>query len=112
MRIINLEQGLPDTVTAMKKLANQIYLVRSSGVKYAKIIHGYGSGGKGGAIKSACLRELAVYRKRRIIKDYCSGERFGPFSEEGRRIAANYPEIRKDADWGRSNDGISIIIYK
>lgn len=112
MRVINLENGMPDAATAMSRLGNQIFLVRSSGCAYAKIVHGYGSSGKGGAIKSACLRELLGYKKRRIIKDFCPGEKFGPFSEEGRRIVALHPEIKKDIDWARSNDGISIIVYK
>ena len=46
MRIINLENGLPDTATAMSRLNNGLYAARATGDRYAKIIHGYGSTGK------------------------------------------------------------------
>ena len=112
MRIINLENGLPDTATAMSRLNNGLYAARATGDRYAKIIHGYGSTGKGGAIKSACLRELRGYKTRRVIKDYCSGDKFGPFSEEGRRFATADPAVKKDKDWARSNDGITIVAFR
>ena len=112
MYVINLESGLPTADQAMSRLNNQIYLARSTKGVAAKIIHGYGSSGKGGVIKAATLRQLRVYKQRGIIKDFCPGEKFGPFSEEGRRIVAKFPALRKDSDWARSNDGISIIIFK
>ena len=112
MRIINLESGLPTGDAAMSRLNNQIYLARATRDPAAKIIHGYGSSGKGGVIKATTLRQLRVYKQRGVIKDFCPGEKFGPFSDEGRRIVAKFPQLRKDSDWARSNDGITIIIFK
>ena len=112
MKEINLESGMPDVSTAMSRLNNQIYAVRASGVRECKIIHGYGSSGKGGAIKSACLMELRGYKRRGLIKEFCPGEKFGPFSEEGRRITALIPSLNKDRDWARSNDGITVVICR
>ncbi len=112
MYIINLESGLPDTATAMSRLNNALYAARASGSKYAKIIHGYGSSGKGGAIKAACQRELRVYKNRRVIKDYCSGDKFGPFSEEGRKMAASDPSVKNDRDWARNNDGVTVVSFR
>lgn len=112
MREINLEAGLPDVLTAMQRLNNSLYAVRASGVREAKIIHGYGSSGKGGAIKSACLRELRSYKLKRMIIDYCPGEKFGPFSEEGRRLVSRDPNLKGDRDWARNNDGITIVVFK
>ncbi|HAW15164.1 MAG: Smr/MutS family protein [Clostridiales bacterium] len=112
MTIIDLETGRPDTGTAMKKLYNQIYLARSRGAREAKIIHGYGSSGTGGAIKRACLTELSSYRRRGIIKAYCPGEQFGPMSQGGRDILTLRPELKKDKDWARCNDGITVVVLK
>lgn len=111
MYIINLESGLPTGDQAMSRLNNQIFLARSRGYA-AKIIHGYGSSGKGGVIKAATLRQLRVYKQRGVIKDFCPGEKFGPFGDEGRRVVAKFPELRKDSDWARNNDGITIILFK
>ena len=112
MKEINLETGMPDVSKAMTRLNNLIYAVRASGVRECKIIHGYGSSGKGGAIKSACLMELRGYKRRGLIKEYCPGEKFGPFSEEGRRMTALDPSLNRDRDWARSNDGITVVIFR
>ena len=53
MEIINIEQGHPTVQQAMVKLQNGIYRVRATGQPMAKIVHGYGSSGTGGAIKQA-----------------------------------------------------------
>ena len=76
MRTINIEAGMPSSQQAMTTLNNRIYAERASGAKCAKIIHGYGSTGKGGTIRTVC------------------------------------PEIRKDIDWGRENNGITVVMFK
>lgn len=112
MRTINIEAGMPSSQQAMTTLNNRIYAERASGAKCAKIIHGYGSTGKGGTIRTVCRQKLQEYRRRGMIKDYCYGESLGPFSEDGRRFAEKCPEIRKDIDWGRENNGITVVIFK
>ena len=78
MQIINIEQGHPTVQQAMVKLQNGIYRARASGQPFAKIVHGYGSSGTGGAIKQAIGLELRKYVARGMIKSYCPGEDFGP----------------------------------
>lgn len=112
MEIINIEQGHPNVQQAMVKLKNGIYRARATGKPFAKIIHGYGSSGTGGAIKEAVGRELRNYVLRRMIKSYCPGEDFGPFSASGREMSAKHPEVSRDSDWGRQNDGVTIIMFK
>jgi len=112
MKQIDLEEGRPDVATAMVRLNNRIHAARATGDRACKIIHGYGSTGKGGAIKSACLSELRGYKRRGFIKDFCPGEKFGPFSEDGRRMVAAFPELNRDRDWARMNDGITVILFK
>lgn len=112
MRTIDLEAGLPDRETAKNRLYNGIFAARQAGAKQVKIIHGYGSSGKGGVLKAMCQTELRGYLRKKIIKAYCPGEKFGPFSEEGREIVAVYPELKKDIDWARSNDGISVVVLR
>ena len=51
MKVVNLENGSPTASQAMDRLTNELYRLRASGIPYVKIIHGYGSSGKGGAIK-------------------------------------------------------------
>ena len=112
MRTINIEVGMPSPQQAMTTLNNRIYAERASGAKCAKIIHGYGSTGKGGTIRTVCRQKLNEYISRGLIKDYCAGEDLGPFSEDGRRLAEKCPEVRRDIDWGRENDGITVVLFK
>lgn len=112
MREINIESGHPDVLTAMNRLKNGLYASRASGVRAVKIIHGYGSTGKGGAIKMAALKELRMLKTQRMIIDFCAGEKFGPFSEDGRRLVARDPSLKADKDFARSNDGITIVVFK
>ena len=112
MRTINLEAGMPTSLDAMNTLNNRIYAERATGARCVKIIHGYGSTGRGGIIRKECRRKLLEYKTRHVIKDTCPGEKFGPFSEEGRRLSAVCPEVRNDIDWGRDNPGITIVLFK
>lgn len=112
MEIINIEQGHPTVQQAMVKLQNGIYRARATGKPLAKIVHGYGSSGTGGAIKQAIGTELRKYISRRMIVAYCPGEDFGPFSSAGRAISAKHPEASRDRDWGLQNDGITVIMFK
>ena len=112
MRTINLEAGMPTSLEAMNTLNNRIYAERATGARLVKIIHGYGSTGRGGIIRKECRRKLLEYKVRHVIKQICHGEKFGPFSEEGRSLSAACPEVRKDIDWGRDNPGITIVMFK
>ena len=112
MVTINIEQGHPTVAEAMQRLTNGLYRVRAQGVVCAKIVHGYGSTGTGGAIKAALPGTLRYMRTRRLIKDYIRGEDFGPYSVAARDLASGMKQIKQDPDWGRSNDGITIVLFK
>ena len=112
METINIEQGHPLVAEALVRLNNGIYRARATGKPFAKIIHGYGSSGTGGAIKAAVSKELRTYQRRKMIVSYCQGEDFGPFSDTARDMSAKHPEVTRDCDWGRSNDGITVIMFK
>ena len=47
-----------------------------------------------------------------MIKSYCPGEDFGPFSAAGREMSAKHPAVSRDRDWGLSNDGMTVIMFK
>ncbi len=112
MRTINIEIGMPNSEDAMNTLNNRIYSERASRARCVKIIHGYGSTGKGGILKKACRQKLMGYRRSGIIKAYCPGENFGPFSEEGRKLVELCPELKNDLDWGRENPGVTIVLFR
>lgn len=109
-RVINLEAGHPSVEYARHRLEQELRTARARGDKALKIIHGYGSSGKGGAIKRAVDEVLAQKRLSNAIREYVKGEDFSPFSEASRRITAALPALIKDSDYSRGNDGITIVL--
>ncbi|MEG1686719.1 MAG: Smr/MutS family protein [Angelakisella sp.] len=110
MIIINLEAGMPTVEGAMIQLRQSLLSAKARRVRVIKLIHGYGSTGKGGAIGAATRRELAKYRQSGAITDYIPGEEFSPFSPNARKALEVEPALRKDTDYTRSNQGITIVI--
>ena len=111
MYIINLESGMPTVSMAMDRLRHGLQTARSIGEKTVKIIHGYGSSGKGGAIKSAAIKALDDRLSSGSIKGYVKGEDFSPFSESARALIRQYPALKNDRDYARGNDGITIVWF-
>jgi hypothetical protein len=110
--IINLEHGLPTVDAALMRLRLELSTLRRTGVTTIKIIHGYGSSGIGGAIRTATRQFLSEQLKEGKIKSYCAGEVFGPFEATGRNIVHLAPALRKDNDWGNQNDGVTLVILR
>ncbi|HOO62262.1 MAG TPA: Smr/MutS family protein [Bacillota bacterium] len=110
--IINLEEGRPSVDEAMRRLRLQVNTMRRLGIRQIKVIHGYGSSGKGGVIKTATHEVLRVMADDGKIRLYCPGEQFGPFEKNGRTVVELCPAFRNDPDWARSNDGITVLLLK
>ena len=107
---INLEDGMPTVEEAITNMKLELQVMKRNKVKIVKLIHGYGSTGKGGKIRIGLQKELIAMKNKRLIKDFIVGEDFGPFSESCRREADQNTKITKDVDYGRCNHGITIVI--
>ncbi len=110
--IIDLEAGMPTVSAARSRLLNGLNTARLSGSRTVKIIHGYGSSGKGGAIKRETHNFLAEKQLSGTIKGFVKGEDFSPFSEVSRRLTALAPDLKRDCDYDRDNDGITIVLLR
>jgi hypothetical protein len=110
--IINIEDGMPKVDGAMKKLKLELNTMRRIGIHQVKVIHGYGSTGTGGSLKSATHECLRVMKSEGRIKGFCPGEQFGPFEKTGRSLIEMCPAFRNDPDWARANDGVTIVVLK
>ena len=58
MKELNLEQGMPTVDTALRWLEAELHAARKMGRPGLKLIHGYGSSGTGGKIRTACRKYL------------------------------------------------------
>ncbi len=83
---------------------------QSAGCFGHKIIHGYGSTGKGGKIRTEARRYLADQKRRGLIRDFICGEDFSIFDEGTRRAFLVCDDLRRDSDLDRHNNGVTIII--
>lgn len=111
IKIINLEAGHPTVEAALARLGQELRTARAAGYRGVKIIHGYGSSGRGGAIKAGLPRYLADRRRQGLLRDYACGAEFCAFHPSGRRLVAALPELKRDLDYTRVNDGITVVIF-
>jgi len=107
---INLEQGRPTVDVAMKYLEHGLARAKSYGYTVIKLIHGYGSSGSGGKIKTATRKELEKHKAAGKICEFVAGENFSMFDAATQRIIAACPDITRDSDYSRGNHGITIVL--
>ena len=106
---LDLEAGMPLVSEALGRMRTGIQEMRVSRVKAVKLIHGYGSTGRGGKICPAVRRELADMKRRKLIADYIPGEDFGPLDAASRNLAEKNRNVSRDPDYGRMNHGITVV---
>lgn len=109
-RTVNLESGMPTVRECIERLENELKRSKEYGVKVLKIIHGYGSSGKGGRLRIELRSDLAMRKESGKIKDIIFGEDFSIFNESTRKIIHLDREIKEDRDLERHNNGITLII--
>ena len=80
------------------------------GYSVVKIIHGYGSTGKGGRIRVETRRYLAEQKRKGLIRDFIPGEDFSIFNEATRNAFALCGDLRRDDDLERYNNGITVVV--
>lgn len=107
---LDLERGRPSADEALVRLRASLATCRRTGVKYVRVIHGYGSTGAGGAIRTAARAHLSGLRREGRLRGFLPGERFGPADPESVALAVLLPELKRLPDWAAGNPGISIVV--
>jgi phage gp16-like protein len=111
-KLLNIESGLPTIDEARQKLLAELRQAKQSGVIAIKIIHGYGSTGKGGTLRGALRKSLLRRKKEGLVTRVIFGEKWNVFEEDARYAIDRCPELRSDRDLNRSNEGITIAILQ
>lgn len=110
---INLEITLPTVEQAIYQFDQSLDNLSGTAIAIVKVIHGYGSSGKGGRIKEAIRQELLYQRRNHIIDSYYAGEDLLPGKEIYQELLRHQPQIKniltKDIF---GNPGITLIILK
>jgi uncharacterized Zn finger protein (UPF0148 family) len=110
VRCCNIKSDQPTAEVALSRLKKQLHGAKADGVRILKIVHGYGSSGKGGEIRFVVREYLDSLRYSALINYYLPGEKFGGAYAEAKKAARQFPVLQKDSDWNKSNKGITIII--
>ncbi len=112
LRTFNVEAGRPTLDEARRLVIDEIKRAKGSGVRVLKVIHGYGSSGKGGTLCIGLRKSFGLRKKEGVIKDFVKGEEFTIFSNTVLALLDAVPELRGDPDLGATNEGITIIWLK
>ena len=110
LREVNIKAGMPTIDAAIRRITFNIKNSGPMGVTAIKLIHGYGSSGKGGGIRVESRKYLDRLKARGKIKGYITGEDFSIFDEETRKAFNVCNELRQDSDLDRHNNGVTIVI--
>lgn len=104
---INIEEGLPDVDAALRILEYQFASAAAIGERVVKVIHGYGSTGRGcGRLRTAARR---WGRNDARVGVSIKGEDFSIFHPQTRYLLEKFPYVAKDPDLENANPGITIF---
>jgi len=106
----NIKADMPAADQAAVRVSAALATGRQLGASAVKIIHGYGSTGRGGRIRTETRRCLAEKKAKGAIRDYIPGEAFSIFNGATLKAFSVCPELRRDADLDRQNNGVTIVI--
>lgn len=101
---------MPPVPVALRRMRAALDLARGARVPALKLIHGYGSTGRGGKIRAQARRELRRMMEAGEIREIVPGERFSPFEPEGLRAVTLCYAITRDEDYQKNNPGITVVV--
>lgn len=110
IKTLNIKAGLPTVEEARQILIAELKLAKQSGLLGVKVIDGYGSTGKGGALRGALRSSLLRRKKEGLVTRVIFGEKWSVFEEDTRYAIERCPELRGDRDLNRSNEGVTIAL--
>jgi len=112
IKTFNVEAGRPNLDEARRLVIEEIKRAKREGVKVLKVIHGYGSSGKGGVLCVGLRKSFGLRKNEGVIKDFIVGEDFSIFNDTVLALLEAVPELRGDSDLGATNEGVTIIWLK
>ena len=110
IKTVILKEGMPSVEQARARLHGEIRSAQQSGVKVLKLVHGYGSTGKGGDLRIALQSTLRQMAATREIRDCIYGENWRKSDERSWELLKRMPELKTDSDLGKGNKGITVVL--
>ena len=111
-KVLNIEIGRPTLEEARRQMVDEIRRAKQDGVRVLKVIHGYGSTGKGGTLNIGLRKSFGLRKKEKVIRDFVAGEDFSIFNQATMSMLEAVPELRQDPDLDQSNLGVTLLWLK
>ena len=107
---IDIKSNQQTVLEAIAQFQIEAEAYKKGGYKVMKVIHGYGSHGVGGAIRTELVKTLKLMKSRGKIYDYCLGSEW-PSAKQVKKMAINYcPDLLADRDMMFVNSGVTIVL--
>jgi len=106
---INLEYGMPTVDIAIQKLKSALTTNKGLGYKAIIIIHGYGSTGVGGSIKTAVVKCLCDNSMKGIVRTYVGGEQW---LDRKRELLSSCKYLESYDRRIASNYGVTVVVFR
>jgi hypothetical protein len=110
IKTINLKSDMPQVREALQRMHRELSLARQEKINLLKLVHGYGSSGEGGDIRIAVQKQLVELRQSGGIRYCIFGENWSQSDEATWKLMQLHSELKGDADLGRRNRGITIVV--
>jgi hypothetical protein len=101
---------MPLVREALQRLERELALARQEKALLLKLVHGYGSTGAGGDIRIAVQKRLLEMIQNNHIRGCIFGENWSKSDDATWKLLQSHPDLKSDADLGRSNRGITIVL--
>ncbi len=112
MWTINLKENSPPLDVALAYFEIELEKALFAKVKVVKVLHGYGSHGRGGAILLETRKLLAKMKKEKAIEDFFFGDRWNSHDKFTSRLLMQDKKLADDEDLNKNNPGITIVVLK
>lgn len=109
-KVLNLKENSPTVDEAIANFLIELEVCTLEGVKVLKVVHGYGSHGKGGDICRELRKVCFNLKKQRKIQDFMFGNDWDMSNEKCFNILTNLKGHFNDEDLNHSNPGITIVV--
>lgn len=106
---LNLESGMPSAENAVRTMKNALATYKGQGVKAVVLIHGYGSSGTGGVIKTAVQKALGESSLRGIVRLSVGGESWGSRKKELLTLCGSLSDFERRI---AGNAGVTVVILR
>ena len=94
---------------ALERLERDLREARACEAKVVRVIHGYGSSGRGGKIRDAVRRELGRKLARGEVTDVTLGENYSSTTNAGRDLLSRFRELNPTERSDSANPGLTIV---